>query len=213
MSTTPTYRALAVVGKRYSFASFLLFANGVAAGVGSPDNATLFASLASLLATLVADLKLLTTAAGLAEGATKSKVTVANRNTARIAVEKDITNIRVAAQQIADNSPATAADIIIKAGFQVKKRPLRTKPAFAVTQGTNAGEAQTAIKSPGRDRTVEFQASPDGGKTWPFDAYGPELSHLFTGLTVGVLWSFRYRVKLAKKPMGDWSDAITLTVT
>ena len=70
----------------------------------------------------------------------------------------------------------------------------------------------TRIKSPGRDRTVEFQASPDGGKTWPVDAFGPELSHLFTGLAVGVLWSFRYRVKMAKKPMGDWSDAITLTI-
>ena len=90
---------------------------------------------------------------------------------------------------------------------------MRNKPVFAVDQGVNSGEAETAIKSPGRDRTVEFQASPDGGKTWPSDAFGPELSHLFTGLTVGVLWSFRYRVKMANKPMGDWSDAITLTVT
>jgi hypothetical protein len=212
MSTTPNYRAVAVVGKRHTLSSFLLFANGVAAGVGSPDNATLFASLGSLLATLVADLKLLTTAAANAEGATKCPATVADRNTARIAVDKDITNIRVALQNIADGSPATSADIVIKAGFQVKKRPLRTKPAFAVTQGVNSGEAQTAIKSPGRDRTVEFQASPDGGKSWPLDTFGPELSHLFTGLTVGVLWSFRYRVKMAKRPMGDWSDAITLTI-
>ena len=29
------------------------------------------------------------------------------------------------------------------------------------------------------------------------DAFGPELSQLLTGLTVGVLWSFRYRVKMA----------------
>ncbi len=34
------------------------------------------------------------------------------------------------------------------------------------------------------NRTVEFQASPDGGKTWPADALGPELVQLFTGLTV-----------------------------
>jgi hypothetical protein len=33
-----------------------------------------------------------------------------------------------------------------------------------------------------------------------------------TGLTVGGVYSFRYRVKLAKKPMGDWSDPITMTV-
>jgi hypothetical protein len=95
----------------------------------------------------------------------------------------------------------------------VKKRPLHGKPAFAVDQGESSGEAKAAIKSPGRDRTVEFQASPNGGKTWPLDTFGPEISYLFTGLTVGVLWSFRYRVKLANKPMSAWSDPITLTVT
>ena len=212
MSTTPNYRAVAVIGKRRSLPSFLLFSNGVIAGVGGSDNATLFASLATLLATLVNDVKILTTAQGNAEGGAKSPATTADRNTARRVVENDITNLRVALQQIANASPATSADIIVKAGFQVKKRPLRHKPAFAVDHGVNSGEAEVEIKSPGRDRTVEFQASPDGGKTWPQDAFGPELSHLFTGLTVGVLWSFRYRVKLAKKPMGDWSDPITLTV-
>ena len=127
-------------------------------------------------------------------------------------MEKDIANLRAALQQLADASPATAADLIVKAGFQVKKRSLHTKAAFAVDHGVNSGEAETAIRSPGARRTVEFQASPDGGKTWPVDAFGPELSHLFTGLTVGVLWAFRYRVKLAKQGMGDWSDPITMTV-
>ena len=212
MSATPNYRAVPVVGKRYTLPSFLLFCNGVIAGVGSPDNATLFASLAGLLATLIADVKLLTTATGLAEGATRSPVTIADRNTARIAVHKDVASIRLAVQQLGEASPAISADIVIKAGFQVKKRPVRATAAFAVDHGVNAGEAKTKIKSPGRDRTVEFQASPDGGKTWPLDAFGPELSQLFTGLTVGVLWSFRYRVKMSKKPMGDWSDAITLMI-
>ena len=212
MSATPTYRALAVVGPRRSLPSFLLFCNGVIAGVGASTNATLFASLAALLATLVTDVKALTTAQGTAAGGTRSPATIGDRNAARGVVEKDIGYIRAALQQIADASPAMAADIIVKAGFQVKKRALRTKAAFAVDHGPSAGEAVTTIKSPGRDRTVEFQASPDGGKTWPSDAFGPELSQLFTGLTVGVLWSFRYRVKLAKKPMGDWSDAITLTI-
>jgi hypothetical protein len=211
MSTTPNYRAKPVVG-RHTLPSFLLFCNGVIAGVGSPDNATLFAGLASLLATLIADVKIFTTAAGNAEGPTRSPVTIADRNTARTAVETDIASIRLAVQQLGQASPAISADIVVKAGFQVKKRPLRVTPAFAVDHGVNSGEAATQIKSPGRDRTVEFQASPDGGKTWPFDTFGPELSHLFTGLTVGVLWSFRYRVKMAKKPMGDWSDAITLTI-
>jgi hypothetical protein len=213
MSTTPNYRAVPVVGKRRSLPSFLLFCNGIIAGVGSSDNATLFVSLATLLATLVNDVKILTTAQGNAAGGAKSPATTADRNTARRVVENDVTNLRVALQQIANASPATSADIIVKAGFQVKKRALRNKPVFAVDQGVNSGEAQVAIKSPGRDRTVELQASPDGGKTWPQDVFGPELSHLFTGLTVGVLWSFRYRVKLANKPMGDWSDPITLTVT
>jgi hypothetical protein len=212
MSATPNYRAVPVVGKRHSLPSFLLFCNGVIAGVGSSDNATLFASLATLLATLVNDVKILTTAAGHAEGATKSPVTIADRNTARTAVEKDLANVRVAVLQLADASPAISADIVVKAGFQVKKRPVRVKAVFAVDHGVHSGEAKTVIKSPGRDRTVEFQASPDGGKTWPVNAFGPELSHLFTGLTVGVLWSFRYRIKMAKKSMGDLSDAITLTI-
>ncbi len=213
MNTTPNYRAVAAVGNRRTLPRFLLFCGGVVAGVGNTSNTALFSSLATLLATLVADLKNLTTLAGTAAGSTKSPGTVADRNTARIAVEKDITGIRVALQQLADASPATSADIIIKAGFLVKKRPARTKPAFAVDHGVNSGEALAAIKSPGPKRTVEFQASPDGGKTWPQDVFGPELSHLFTGLTVGVLWSFRYRVKIANKPMGDWSDPITLTIT
>jgi hypothetical protein len=213
MSTTPNYRAVAAVGNQRTLPRYLLFCNGVIAGVGNTANGTLFASLAALLGTLVNDVKILTTAQGSATGGTKSPGTVADRNAARAVVEKDIANVRVAVQQLADASPATSADIIVKAGFQVRKRPVRNKPVFGVEQGANSGEAQTAIRSPGRDRTVEFQASPDGGKTWPGDAFGPELSHLFTGLTVGVLWSFRYRVKLAKKPMGDWSDAITLTIT
>jgi len=212
MSTTPSYRAVPVVGKQRSAPRFLVFCNGVIAGLGSSGNATLFASIATLLATLVNDVKTLTTAQGLAVGGTKCPATVGDRNTARLVVEKDIENIRAALQQLADASPATATDLIVKAGFQVKKRPLRNKPAFAVDHGVNSGEAEVAIKSPGRDRTVEFQASPDGGKTWPCDVFGPELSHLFIGLTVGVLWSFRYRVKLAKQPMGDWSDPITLTI-
>jgi len=212
MSTTPNYRAVPVVGKRRSLPSFLVFCNGVVAGVGSQDNATLFASLAGLLATLVADVKTLTTKAGLAEGPTKSPVTIADRNTARIAVERDVEDIRVAVRHLGDASPAISADIVIKAGFQVKKRAVRTAAPFTVDHGANSGEAKTKIKSPGRDRTVEFQASPDGGKTWPMSLFGPELSQLFTGLTVGVLWSFRYRVKMAKQPMGDWSDAITLVI-
>lgn len=212
MSTTPKNRPLAVVGNQRTLPRFLLFCNGVIAGVGSTANATLFAGLATLLATLASDMKILTTAQGNAAGGTKSPGTIGDRNTARAAVEKDVANLRVAVQQLADASPATAADIIVKAGFQVKKRPVRNKPAFTVGHGVNSGEAQVAIKSPGRGRTVEFQASPDGGKTWPFDTFGPELSHLFTGLTVGVLWSFRYRVKIAKQPMGDWSDPITLTI-
>jgi hypothetical protein len=212
MSTTPTYRAVPVVGKRRSVPSLLLFCNGVIAGVGAGANATLFASLAALLAILIADVKALTAAQGNAEGGTRSPATIADRNTARVVVERDVVNLRAALQQLGDASPATAADLIVKAGFQVKKRTVHAKAAFAVDHGVNSGEAVTAIKSPGVKRTVEFQASPDGGKTWPADELGPELSQLFTGLTVGVLWSFRYRVKLARKPMGDWSDPITMTV-
>jgi hypothetical protein len=212
MSTTPTYRAVPVVGKRRSLSSFLLFCNGVIAGVGATSNATLFASLAALLATLAADVKALTAAQGSASGGTKSPATIADRNLARGVVENDIVNLRAALQQLAVASPTTAADLIIKAGFQVKKRAVRNKAAFAVDHGVNSGEAETLIRSPGANRTVEFQASPDGGKTWPADVFGPELSHLFTGLTVGVVWSFRYRVKMAGKGMGDWSDPITMMV-
>jgi hypothetical protein len=212
MSTTPTYRAVPVVGRRRSLPRFLLFCSGVIAGVGATSNATLFASLAALLATLVAHVEALTTAQGKAEGGTKSPATIADRNAARTPVERDIANLRVALQQLCDASPAAAADLIVKAGFLVKKRPTHTKAAFVADHGANSGEAETTIKSPGAKRTVEFQASPDGGKSWPEDAFGPELSHLFTGLTVGVLWSFRYRVKLPRKPMGDWSDPITMMV-
>jgi len=212
MNSTPNYRAVPVVGKRRALPAFIVFCNGVIAGVGASANTTLFASLATLLATLVADMKTLTTTTANAVGATKSPSTIADRNTARLTVERDIANLRIGVQGLGDASPATSADIIVKAGFQVKKRTVRTKAAFAVDHGVNSGEALVAIKSPGANRTVEFQASPDGGKTWPNDAFGPELSHLFTALTVGLLWSFRYRVKLAKKPMGDWSDAITLTI-
>jgi len=96
MSATPNYRAVPVVGRRRALPSFILFCNGVIAGVGSSANATLFASLATLLATLVADVKTLTTATGNAAGATRSPATLADRNTARIAVERDIANVRFA---------------------------------------------------------------------------------------------------------------------
>jgi hypothetical protein len=100
MSTTPNYRAVPVVGERHTPSSFLLFCNGVIAGVGSPDNAALFARFATLLATLVTDVKTLTTAAGNAAGPTRSPVTIADRNPARTAAEKDIASLRLGVQQL-----------------------------------------------------------------------------------------------------------------
>ena len=152
MSTTLNYRAVPVLGKRRPLPSFLIFCNGVIAGVGSPDNASLFTSLATLLATLTADVKLLNTAAGNAVGPTRSPVTIAERNTARIAVQRDIASMRLAVQQLGETSPAISADIALKAGFQVKKRPARVTAGFAVDHGVNSGEALTKIKSPGRDQ-------------------------------------------------------------
>jgi len=124
--------------------------------------------------------------------------------------------IRTNIAEIGGNSRLAVARRRRRAGAPARRtrlRGVRGLPArTAVVPGGRWQDACKGSKRPAPRRTVELQASPDGGKTWPNDAFGPELSHLFTALTVGVLWSFRYRVKLPKKPMGDWSDAITLTI-
>jgi hypothetical protein len=54
---------------------------------------------------------LVTRTVRLHRGGTKSPVTIGDRNTARVVVENDIANLRVAVLELANAAPATSADI------------------------------------------------------------------------------------------------------
>ena len=208
MSQTLQYRVVPVLGGGRSTSQFLKTCNNIVLCMGS-DAA--YASLATLITGLKTTLAALTTAESAATGPTKSTLTVGARNGARKLANQAAEDLLHGLKKLADANPSAAVDLVTKAGCRAKKRPVQEKAPFRV-KALGGGAMLAAIKSPGARRSVEFQGSPDDGKSWPYALSGSELSQRFENLTAGIQHSFRYRVKLPNKPWTAWSDAIKAMV-
>jgi hypothetical protein len=135
---------------------------------------------------------------------------VQSRNNARKQVRRDMENLRIFAQQLADANPAQAALIIASAGMYVKKVTVRIKAELAIVQGATTGSAIARAKSRGPRTTYWWQVSTDM-KTW---VAGPttRVAHAsFANLTPATLYYFRFQT-LTKAGMSDWSQIISFIV-
>ena len=167
----------------------------------------LFALLLPLNATLKTDLATLRTKQTAATAANKGPNAVPERDTAKDKVREDIAEICHELKKVVHAKPPEEGDgIIYKAGFRPAAPRTPNQTAFAVRYGGSVGSARARIKSPApRKRfTIQWGASPDNGKTWLFDDAGSKVTCMFTGLTVGATYVFRFRVKIGDTT-SDWT--------
>jgi hypothetical protein len=114
-------------------------------------------------------------------------------------------------ERVANERRQDGEVLIASAGMSVKQTRGPNKPLFKVKQLKTSGWVRLEVRHPGRVATFYWQRSIDG-KTW-IDEEDSVVAHLDVhGLTPGVLYWFRYRVRTSKGLGGDWSDPITLLV-
>ena len=211
--TTLRHRSIAVLTLSSNLTVYERDCGGVVncmLALASPGQA--FESLAPLLATAKSNLTDLGLKALAASGVTRSKLTIAVRNTAWDTSRLDMENLVHGVQTLSDANPKVSGELITKAGMRIWIANRPAKLPFSVKWGATSGTAIARVKSPGPTRTVHIQGSADSGKTWTIDVIGPELVHPIDALTPGVNYWFRLRVKLPNVPFTDWSDPVTLVV-
>ncbi|MEI7891782.1 MAG: hypothetical protein WCI05_01750 [Myxococcales bacterium] len=102
-------------------------------------------------------------------------------------------------------SPSWRRLIARAAAMSLLTRTPRKKRGHEAKPGSVSGTVHYTIPSFGRKAAVIYQASSDGGKTWPVQIMSDQGVVDFENLTVGILWSFRHQVTLKGKS-GDWSQ-------
>jgi hypothetical protein len=138
------------------------------------------------------------------------KPATAARNAALKQVKRDMENLRIFTQQLADANEAQAAQIIASAGMSVKKVAVRNKPDLAIVQGATTGSAIARAKSRGRGATYWWEYSTDQ-KTWTNAPVTRVAKTSFANLTPGTLYSFRFQT-LTKAGLSDWSQIVGFMV-
>lgn len=166
------------------------------------------------LATLQAQIQDLDTA----EQATKTKTkgTVAIRDTKREILYSSLESERMYVQSLADANPEQAVAIVTAAGLGVGKTPSRTKPVLQVKPGPLPGTAKLvanasllAGKRTSKSVTYNWQMSADGGKTWTNLPSTPLASTTVENLTALTTYMFRVSATVSKT-VGAPSEAVTL---
>ena len=153
--------------------------------------------------------------AALVEANTDVENGVAGAALARASIVSDVRialgDMRHAVQKVGDADRPNAGAFFEKCGFRVnQERKPRGKRGFLVANTGVHGEARASIDAPKRRATIMFQASANG-TDWTLEDSGSEAHYLFQDLTIGVTYSFRYRVKTAGK-WGNFSDSVKLTI-
>jgi hypothetical protein len=126
------------------------------------------------------------------------------------AVLANLTALVSYVQTVANQHGVDAEAIVASSGMSVKQSAGPKRPPFKVKQLRRTGCVSLEVRHPGRNAMFYFQLSTDG-ETWIDAAEELKATVTLSGLTPGVLYWFRYRVK-TNKGLGDWSDPITLLV-
>jgi hypothetical protein len=139
--------------------------------------------------------------------------TATERNSKLSDVHNTMKRLRADIETTANQPGVDGPTVVASSGMSVKDVAGPSKADFAVKPGNNSGSVELSARHPGRGTKTSFdwQSSDDHGAHW-VDA--PRTVYSYTtisGLTPGVLYSFRYRT-LTRDGEGDWSDPITLMV-
>jgi hypothetical protein len=122
----------------------------------------------------------------------------------------DLRALKVYVETVANERGDDREVVVASAGMSIKQVRGPKKPLFSARQLARSGSVQLVVVHPGRPATFYWQRSLDG-QTWLDVEDTVVASTPIHGLTPGVLYWFRYRVRTSQG-LSDWSDAITLLV-
>ncbi len=190
-------------------------AKGVVAGIGA---STELASLGANATAIGNQIPILDKAETLA--ATKAKGTAAARNVQRNLLVGMLKTVLPLVQAIADASPTLEGSIAVieAAGLVVALVPKRIKPILAATQPPQGGPVELSANATalgaasGRKSFFNWQATPDGGKTWLTLPSTPKCKTSVANLTPLTLYGFRVAVTSSSGIMGEWSPLVSFLV-
>jgi hypothetical protein len=167
-------------------------------------NKTTFASPNPPLTQVTAAINALTAA----ETAYKAHLgTRADRDAAYKAVVALMHQVHAYVQALATASPASAETIAQDAAMTLRKTGAHPKSDLAVHQKIS-GTVTVVAKAGKGSRAHDWQYSTDGGKTWTLAPTTTKASTIITGLTPGVLVTYRHR-SITKAGPSDWSQPVS----
>ena len=141
----------------------------------------------------------------------RTKGAATARNEKRVALTKQLQQLKNHVQTTADASPDTSASIVQSAGIAVKKTGVRPPRLFAAKPGAVSGSVNLRTQTAARRASYEWQYSTDGGKTWLPSPSTLQSKTTISGLTPGATVLFRSR-PLTKHGEGDWTQPTSLLV-
>jgi hypothetical protein len=164
-------------------------------------------------ATQVAAAKTAVAAYSTAVDNAKNKVpgAVGVRSDAQVAMMKTLLVLLAIVQAAVDAAPAQAATLATSASMALRKSSARTKAAFAVKDGPLSGQAHLIAKALLGALLYFWEFSLDG-KTFTVAPDTSAANSILTGLTVGQTYSFRFRARIRKTGMSDYSQILTHTI-
>ena len=130
------------------------------------------------------------------------------RNAALKIVLDDLRSLMQMVQAVADKKPANAENIILGAGYDIKKTAPKQKQIDAAKEGRVAGDVILTAQGTGAH---EWQMSVDkiAAIELPATTGAKTTVH---NLTSGDIYYFRNRPILRKTMMGDWCDWLSIRV-
>jgi hypothetical protein len=191
-------------------------AKAVVAGIG--ENATQFASLTQNASAIADQIPILDKAETVA--ATKARGTAAARNVQRKLLVGMLKTILPLVQVIADASPTLDGSVAVieAAGLVVAVVAKRIKPILVATQPPQGGDVGLSANAAalgaghGRKSFFNWQATPDGGRTWITLPPTPRSKTSVANLTPLTVYGFRVAVTGSLGVMGEWSPVVSFLV-
>jgi len=152
-------------------------------------------------------------ALSVAESATKTKTlgTIQTRDDALKLVIEDANQLHGYVQQLANASPAQAANIAAAAAMSLRKTGAHPKADLTVRQIVS-GTVHVVARSVKGAKSHEWQYSTDGGKTWTSASPTTKASTVLSGFQPGTLVQVRQRAILTTGPT-DWSNVTQAAVS
>jgi hypothetical protein len=188
MSATPIVRRTTAVLKIPTRKSLVgPYATSILAAMTGNAN---FPNPTPALATVQADL--VAYEAAEAQVVTRVKGAAVARNAKFLVLHADLEHLMAHVQQVADANPANAQDIIMSAGFAIRKATPRTKSDIAIVAGAVPGSVKLTAKSVAHRASYEWQFSTDQ-KSWTNAPSTLQSKTVISGLTSGTIYYFRFR--------------------